>query len=416
MKKRTLTVVLAVLLAWIMTSCAQAPAEAPPTETPVSAESADYAAESASAEEPEPEEPQPVTATLAVVGDITRHMPVTNDTWNDAAQRYDFGRVFAAAVPYLSQADYAVGNFETTTAGGPNYSGYPAFNAPDALAQDIASAGVDLVLTSNNHCLDKRMPGLCRTLDVLDEVGLAHVGTSRTQEEHDNNISVADIGGISVAFLGYTYGTNGIPLPKDAPYAVNLFNTDYLTSLSTPDTDRLISDLSAAKALDTDLVVVMIHWGTEYRTKQNSYQETIAQLLLDNGADIVLGGHSHVPQPVEYRTVTEPDGTTREGFVCYSLGNFISAQNDPLTDTTAILTLELTKDPITDETVVTNWRYQPMLMLDRESGPCRFELLDVYRSLEDGNIDAGLAEKLHGAVENCHAIWGAEHDAGAAAP
>ena len=159
----------------------------------------------------------------------------------------------------------------------------------------------------------------------------------------------------------------------------------------------------------------MIHWGTEYRTKQNSYQETIAQLLLDNGADIVLGGHSHVPQPVEYRTVTEPDGTTREGFVCYSLGNFISAQNDPLTDTTAILTLELTKDPITGETVVTNWRYQPMLMLDRESGPCRFELLDVYRSLEDGNIDAGLAEKLHGAVENCHAIWGAEHDAGAAA-
>ena len=81
MKKRTLTVVLAVLLAWIMTSCAQAPAEAPPTETPVSAESADSAAESASAEEPEPEEPQPVTATLAVVGDIMSHLPLTNDTW-----------------------------------------------------------------------------------------------------------------------------------------------------------------------------------------------------------------------------------------------------------------------------------------------------------------------------------------------
>lgn len=355
-------------------------------------------------EEPEPPAPpEPTIATLAVCGDAMSHMPVTDDAWDAAQGKYDYARIMAGARPYVEAADYAVVNLETTLSGGPPYSGYPAFNSPDDMAYGLKELGFDLCLTANNHSLDRGFSGLSRTLDVLDEAGLAHVGTSRTQEEQDNNIVLADVGGISVAFLGYTYGTNSIPIPKKHPYAVNVFNTDYLTTLSKPDWDRLAADLDAARAMGPDLVAVMIHWGLEYKTTQNRYQEEMADFLFQNGADIVLGGHSHVPQPMETRIL--PDG--RQGFVCYSLGNFISSQTKPLTDTTAVLTLELTRDNETGETQVTDYRYAPMYMLHREEGAARrFELLDVHAALESGGTESALEARLNKALEDCLTIFG----------
>ena len=380
---------------------AAAPEEvlAEPEETPVEVP-----------EEPsEPEPPAPTTATLAVCGDAMSHMPVTNDAWN--GEKYDYVRVMSGAKSRVEAADYAVVNLETTFAGGPKYSGYPAFNSPDGMAQGLKDLGFDLCLTANNHSLDKGWSGLSRTLDVLDETGLAHVGTSRSQEERDANLVVADVGGISVAFLGYTYGTNGIPVPKDHPYCINVFNTDYLSGLRELDRDRLAADLEQAEAADADLIAVMIHWGVEYQTKQNAYQEEIADFLFANGADIILGGHSHVPQPMELRTLE--DG--RQGFVCYSLGNFISSQNDEYTDTTAVLTLELTRDNETGEAQVTGYSYAPMYMLDREAGAKpRFQLLDVYAALASGEAGESLTRRLEKAVADCHKIFGAAGDPEAA--
>lgn len=402
MKKQILILLLALLLA----GCASGETADTPPETEMARE-AEPVEELA---EPAEETPQPVVATLAVCGDVMSHMPLTNDVRGEDGESYDYSRVLAGAEPYISGADYAAANFETTMAGGPAYSGYPQFNSPDGLAESLKAAGFDLMLTANNHCLDKGFAGLSRTLDVMDEVGLAHVGTSRSQEEQDAGIHVADVGGISVAFLGWTYGTNGIPLPKDAPYAVNVFNTDYLTSLSHPDWDRMAAELEKARALETDLIAVMIHWGVEYQTSANSGQQELAEFLLRNGADLVLGGHSHVPQPIQMQTVTLEDGSAHTGLVCYSLGNFISTQNDPLTDTTAVLTVELTKEPSTGETNITDWAYQPLLMRDREVYPERYELLDIHRELETG--EESMKNKLLSTLEDCHAIWGAEHDAG----
>ena len=364
--------------------------------------------------EPEPEPPappEPTVATLAVCGDAMSHMPLTNDAWN--GEKYDFVRIMSAVQPIVSAADYAVVNLETTLAGGPPYSGYPNFNSPDDMAYGLKETGFDLCLTANNHSLDKGFSGLSRTLDVLDQVGLAHVGTSRTQEEHDYNIVLADVGGISVAFLGYTYGTNGIPVHKDHPYSINLFNTDYLTSLSTLNTDKLSADLAAAEAMNPDLIAVMIHWGVEYKTTENSYQDEIADFLFEHGADIVLGGHSHVLQPMGMRTISDQDGGSHQGFVCYSLGNFISSQNYELTDTTVALELELTRDNVTGKTEVTGYSYSPMFMLDREEGASpRFELVDAHAALDAGTAGESLQKQLAKAVENCHAILGPDHDSG----
>ncbi|MGM9612822.1 MAG: CapA family protein [Butyricicoccus sp.] len=361
--------------------------------------------------EPESESaPEPVVATLAVCGDTMSHMPQTRDAWDDAQGKYDYSVMLSGARKWVEQADFAVANLETTFAGGPDYSGYPAFNTPDDLADNLKDMGFDLLLTANNHCMDRGFDGLSRTLDVLDERGLQHVGTYRTREERNaaSGAVIADVGGISVAFLGYTYGTNGIPVASDRKFSVNLFNTDYMSDCAVPDTETIEADLAAARALGTDLIAVMIHWGVEYQTTQNAYQEEIASLLFANGADIILGGHSHVPQPMELRTVTDENGQEKQGFVCFSLGNFISAQNDRYTDTTAVLNLELTKDMETGEAAVSGYNYAPMLMLDRESGAdVRFQLLDAQTTLDEGGISDALAAKLQQCIDDCHTIFDA---------
>lgn len=402
MKKRLLALALLLLL----TGCGSAPS----TQADAS-------------EPPEASEPvvQPnIVSTLAVCGDAMSHMPQTRDAYDSQAGAYDYKPMIRFAKPWIEQADYAVVNLETTFAGGPDYSGFPAFNTPDALGDALKDAGFDLVSTANNHCLDRGYDGMVRTLDVLDNLGLAHVGTYRSAEERaaQNGVHVADVGGIKVAFLSYTYGTNGIPLSKSHPDTVNLLHTDYMSDAQVLDTARIADDLAAAEALSPDLIAVIVHWGVEYQTTQNEHQEEIADFLFDHGADVILGSHPHVLQPMETRTLTDRDGTTHTGFVCWSLGNFISSQNDEYTDTTVVLNLELTKNPNTGATDVTKVGYVPLYMLDREQEVDgeRFTLLDAHRGIEEyasgdsSYISASTEKKLQKCVSDCHKILGAEYD------
>lgn len=402
MKKRLLALALLLLL----TGCGSAPS----TQADAS-------------EPPEASEPvvQPNTvSTLAVCGDAMSHMPQTRDAYDSQAGAYDYKPMIRFAKPWIEQADYAVVNLETTFAGGPDYSGFPAFNTPDALGDALKDAGFDLVSTANNHCLDRGYDGMVRTLDVLDNLGLAHVGTYRSAVERaaQNGVHVADVGGIKVAFLSYTYGTNGIPLSKSHPDTVNILHTDYMSEAQVLDTARIADDLAAAEALSPDLIAVIVHWGVEYQTTQNEHQEEIADFLFDHGADVILGSHPHVLQPMETRTLTDRDGTTHTGFVCWSLGNFISSQNDEYTDTTVVLNLELTKNPNTGATDVTKVGYVPLYMLDREQEVDgeRFTLLDAHRGIEEyasgdsSYISASTEKKLQKCVSDCHKILGAEYD------
>ncbi len=346
-------------------------------------------------------------------------MPQTNDAYDAESGNYDYTECLKFVKDWVCAADFAVANLETTLGGEP-YSGYPLFSSPDGLAYSLKEAGFDLLSTANNHCMDTRYTGLCRTLDVLDEAELMHVGTYRTQEEFDENsgIAVADVGGISMAFLSYTYGTNGLPVYTENSYAVNIFNTDYMTTISTLDEEKLKREMAAARELNTDMIAVMIHWGLEYHTTQSAYQDSMADFLIANGADIILGGHPHVCQPMEYREVTLEDGSIRTGFVVFSLGNFISAQspyalkNGEYTDTTAIVNLELTKDPLTGSCDVTDVTYVPCLMLNRYTSEKRYYLLDAYRAMEasdsgDTSIVTGsVYSRLEKAVSDCRKLLG----------
>ncbi|MCF0123662.1 MAG: CapA family protein [Ruminiclostridium sp.] len=371
-----------------------------------------------------PEEvPDPITITLAVCGDTMSHTPQTKDAYDATTDSYSYLNCFQYVRPIIEAADYAVANFETTL-NGPPYTGYPQFSAPDALAYNMKEIGFDLVTTANNHSMDKGFNGVIRTLDTLDAAQLKHVGTYRSQEEFDANkgIVVADINGIRVAFLGYTYGTNGIPVNAANDFCINRFNVDYAAECSIIDESKLTAELSYAESLDVDLIAVMIHWGIEYQTTENAYQDQVADFLLSHGADVILGSHSHVPQPMMERTVTLADGSQKTGFVCYSLGNFVSNQSPATvkvnyTDTTAVLNLQITKDFSTGETTVTDAGYTPLLVLNRGAGAAdQYSVLDVHKgmaSYESGDtsvVSAAVYQKLQYALNGCHTILGESYD------
>lgn len=335
-------------------------------------------------------EPTDITINMSVVGDIMCHSTNFADAYNSENETYDFSKVFADIKQYISEADIAIGNLETTFAGEEiGYSGYPTFNTPAALAQNLSDLGIDVLSTANNHSLDKRYNGLVSTLDELDKVGISHTGTYRSQEEQ-NNILIKNVNGINIVFLSFTYGTNGIPVPNGKEYCINLI-----------DETLILDQLTRAKSLNPDLICVNMHWGDEYKLTANATQKTLADLLFKNGVDIILGSHPHVLESMEKRTVTLEDGTVKDGFLIYSLGNFMSGQLIEDTRNSIILQLKITKH--SDNTITINsYNYVPTYMYDKGTGQKdRYKILDINNSIslyESGN--SSISEDLYNKLKS----------------
>lgn len=265
-------------------------------------------------------------ASIVFAGDAMQHKAQI-----DAAAKgggvYDYSGCFDAIAPYVDAADYAVVNLETPLGGAP-YTGYPCFSAPDSYADALVDAGFDLMLTANNHTLDKRDKGMVRTLDRLDEICVDHIGTYRDHQERDSVIPfLRDINGFRVAFLNYTYGTNGIELRTPAV-------VDYI------DRELIKKDIAKARELGAEIVTVCIHWGVEYDLLPSQSQKRLADFIVQSGADIIMGGHPHVIQPMEMRRGDDD----RNVLVVYSLGNFISNMKTRDTRGGAIVKVDLSRD------------------------------------------------------------------------
>ncbi len=318
------------------------------------------------------EEQKDTTISMAVVGDIMCHGPNYKDAYNASAKTYDFSTFFPQIKSYISNADIAVGNLETTFAGGNKaYSGYPTFNSPPQLAKDVQDLGIDVLTTSNNHSMDSGYNGLINTINTLDNLGISHTGTFKSEEDK-NKILIKDVNGVKIAFLSYTYGTNGISIPKGKEYCINLI-----------DKDLIKKQLESAKAQNPDVICVSMHWGIEYKLQPNTEQKDLADYLFENGADIILGSHPHVLEPMEKRTVTLSDGTKKDGFVIYSLGNFISAQKDKYTKDSIILNLKITKHSQGNITI-DSYDYTPIYMQDNgANAKNRYELVDLEKKIKD---------------------------------
>ncbi len=312
-KNRLLFLLPAVLLA---SACSTpVPPPPPPVAIAVPASAVAPAAPAASAME----------IRFAVGGDIMAHDSQLNAAYDKKCDCYDFRPVFATAAPLFKGVDVAIANLETTLPG-KNYSGYPAFGAPDSLIDAVTGAGINLLIMANNHCLDKGKDGLTRTLQVLDEKKVPHLGVYGSQKEYERNrIFLLKKNGLTVALLNYTYGTNGRSTP--AGVVVNRISQAQVST-----------DVARAKEMHADAVIVFYHFGKEYLNKPDSYQVSMVNHALASGADIVLGGHPHHVQPYGLLDIQG-----KPHLVAYSVGNFVSAQRERYTDGGMVLYFTLAK-------------------------------------------------------------------------
>ncbi len=251
------------------------------------------------------------TVNLTFVGDAMQHAPqITAAQQPDGT--YDYSPCFENLRADIMSADLAVVNLECPLGGKP-YTGYPCFSAPDSYAQALRDVGFDLFLTANNHCLDRRDKGLVRTCHALDSMGIAHIGTYVSQQERDQRIPyIINVKGIKIAFLDYTYGTNGIPIQGDVI-------VDHI------DQQQIAADIALARERGAHAICVNLHWGIEYQLKPVASQRTLADWLVTQGVDLIIGGHPHVIEPMEVRYSQEYD---KNVLLVYSMGNFISNQSD----------------------------------------------------------------------------------------
>jgi poly-gamma-glutamate capsule biosynthesis protein CapA/YwtB (metallophosphatase superfamily) len=264
-----------------------------------------------------------------------------------SADSFNFNPVFSRIKKYLNESDFLFGNLETVTAGKKEgYSGYPFFNTPDDFITALKNAGFDLLSTANNHALDRGESGIRRTIGQLTKNHINYNGTFLSEKDRDS-IRIFNIKGIKTAFLAYTYGTNGIPIPKGKDYLINLI-----------DTVKIRKEISLARRDGADIVLVHFHFGDEYQRYPNNYQKVVVEKTINYGADIIIGGHTHVLQPIRYFKTR--DAGLDSGFVIYSMGNFISNQRWRYSDGGMVLSFTLIKNVSQDSVYLGDVEYLPI--------------------------------------------------------
>lgn len=272
----------------------------------------------------------PQGADLVFVGDAMQHQAQLDRALElGGGKEYDYSGCFTHIAPVITEADYAVCNLEVPLGGGPDYTGYPCFSAPDSYARALKDAGFDMFLTANNHCLDRRDKAARRTLTTLDNLGVDHIGTYHDLSDREKKVPfIKTINGIRFGFLNYTYGTNGIP-PREG------------VEVALIDKERMAREIKQTREAGAEIIVVAMHWGIEYVLLQNRNQEELADFLIDNGVDLIIGGHPHVVQPMK---VVRNDKEDKDVLVVYSLGNFISNMKTADTTGGALVSVRVERD------------------------------------------------------------------------
>lgn len=277
---------------------------------------------------------------------------------------HDYSPCFDALTDYVSAADLAVVNLEAPLGGKP-YSGYPCFSAPDEYPHALTQAGFDVLLLANNHILDRRDRGLHRTLDQLRNDSIPHLGVYHNQADRDSLCPMLlDINGFKIALLNYTYGTNGINVTGNA--VVNRIERA-----------QIASDIIASRNAGAEIVTVCIHWGDEYKLLPNAAQKQMANWLVEQDVDMIIGGHPHVVQPMEMRT--SPTG--RPVLLTYSLGNFIS--NMKTTDTRGgVIVCATLKRDSEGRAYVDSARYLPVFTEPPSASEKNFRVVPAHSSAD----------------------------------
>lgn len=330
---------------------------------------------------------QDAKVTLLAVGDNLIHNTlISAGQQADGSLNYD--SLYANIKPEIEKFDIAVIDQETILGGSSfEYTGYPVFNSPWEVGEAAIGAGFDIFNCATNHTMDKGWAGIEKEIEFFsNHKEVVQLGVNANEEGY-NKITYYEKNGITFALLNYTYGTNGIPLPEDKPWCVNLM-----------DKDKITKDVTEARK-NADCVIVFPHWGTEYSFEVSDYQREYVKLFSDLGVDLVIGCHPHVIEPVEWVT---NETTGKKMLVYYSMGNFISHQIDleNLIGGMAQVTIEKKNGEIE----ITSAKFVPIVCHYKRGESGKFEF-NVYKLSDYSNDLANTHAQSGGTVEYFTALF-----------
>ncbi|MGD7008271.1 CapA family protein [Metabacillus sp. 84] len=300
------------------------------------------------------------SVTLSAAGDFLIHGPVYKDA-ETGKDQYDFRPMLEEVRPYFESADLAFINQESILGGSSiGLSSYPSFNTPQEAGDALIEAGIDIVSMANNHTLDRGEKAIYSAIGYYEENNLPYVGAYKNEKDSETH-RVLNKNGIRFGFLAYTYGTNGIQIPEGKPFLVNYIEQE-----------KIQKDIREMKAL-SDCVIVSMHWGAEYHRYPNEEQKLLAAQLAEDGADVIIGHHPHVLQPIEWITNSKGEKT----LVIYSLGNFLSGQERDYKDIGGIVQIPFTKnsDGGSAEVSIGEPDFIPTLVTNRNKKDYRVRIL-----------------------------------------
>lgn len=352
-------------------------------------------------EEPEETETAPTgggAATLNFVGDISlsadmlRHFQTGSD--------YDFTPLLKRVVPRLAAADLTVGNLEGNITQGE----VSDHNYPQALLRDLYAAGFDVLQTANSYSIQNGITGLETTKQAIEAAGMDALGTwSSEKDRSEHGVLIREVNGLRIGFISFTKGMNNLRLPAGADYCVNLLYTDYDTNYSKIARSAIVAAVEEAKLQGPDVLIAMVHWGSEYDQQIADSQKEIAKLLFDNGVNLIIGSHSHYVGAMELnaRRLSSFGG----GFIAYSLGDFVSMADMSASRNGCVLSVTILKDA--EGVRITKLEYAPTYSAapSESLGTTAYEVLDTlgaidfYRSGFYDRVSEALYERLVSAVE-----------------
>lgn len=317
---------------------------------------------------PEPTEGATTVIHVAAAGDLT----VTDQVVASGGGTYDYTETFRDVAYLLSDADLAVLNFEGLLQGDPYGSTH---SAPQTMVAALDAAGVDLIQLANSYSIAKGMLGLSSTIDGIRAAGMEPLGVYSSQSDYDarGGYTLCQVKGIKIAFVAFTKGMDGMTLPAGSENCVNVLYDDYDSTYQDINRTKINAVLDAAQAEKPDIIIALLHWGSEYNDTISSSQESIRKLLQSRGVDAIIGTHSHYVQKM---SLNEETGQ----FIAYSLGDFFGDAQRPGSEYSVILNLEITRDNANGDTRITNFTYTPIFTVTEPEKPMR--VMRIHQAME----------------------------------
>ena len=327
----------------------------------------------------QPTAPPTTVIHYAVAGDLN-----VNDKTVGAGDAAGYTNAFLDVAHLLARADVASLNFEGNLCGEPYGAGG---SAPQAMAEAMSKMGIDLVQMANSYSINKGLSGLATSLNGIKAAGMEPVGAYATNQDFKEakGYTIKNVKGIRIAFVAFTKGMDGMALPAGSENCVNVLYADYDSAYQVVDEEKITSIITAAKKEKPDLIVAMLHWGSEFNDTISKSQESIVTLMQNNGVHAILGTHSHYVQKLDYNKETGK-------VVAYSLGDFFSDAARSGSEYSIVLDLEITKHNETGETKITNCTYTPIFTVNEVENEAQkplkvVRLQEAMTAYENGYID-----------------------------